>query len=238
MFRFASWSMWESLHTPRVMFLAAALVVMLSGTLVLPGHALSYRPGVKAGDSAYYSVSATYTIGQPVSKMNVLSVTGTNVSASFFGFYPDGGLPSNGFSFDVFSGQSYNSTSNFFFVIAAGLLTGDPIFNNSNITIAGQSTITCGGVSRQAVGAQFTRAGQSARLAWDQVTGAMCGYTGSDNRGIVNVYMVNGTFWAPVSPPVDAFAVAAEISSAVGLPLVVIVLFVYFRRRRARRSAP
>jgi hypothetical protein len=210
--------------------------VILLGTLVLPGHALNYRPGVKAGDSAYYSVSAGYTVGQPVSKMTVLGVTGTDVSASFFGFYPDGGLP-NGFSVDVFSGQTTNSTSNFFFVIAAGLKTGDPIFNNwNNITVAGQSGITCGGVPRPAVGAQFTRAGQIVRLAWDQATGAMCGYTSQDNRGVIFVNMMNGTFWAPVSTPIDTFAVAAEISSVIGLPLVVIVLFVYFRRRRARKG--
>ena len=214
---------------------AAVLVVTMFGSLVLPGHALSYKPGVKAGDSAYYSVSATYTVGQPVSRMSVLSVIGTNVSASFFGFYPDGGLP-NGFSIDVFSGQTTNSTSNFFFVIAAGLLTGDPIFNNWNITVAGQSNLTCGGVSRPAVAAQFTRTGQSIRLAWDQATGAMCGYTGQDNRGVLFVNMINGTFWTPVSAPIDTFAVAAEITSAIGLPLLVIVLFVYFRRRQARKG--
>jgi len=214
---------------------AAVLVVIMFGSLVLPGHALSYKPGVKAGDSAYYSVSATYTVGQPVSRMSVLSVIGTNVSASFFGFYPDGGLP-NGFSIDVFSGQTTNSTSNFFFVIAAGLLTGDPIFNNWNITVAGQSNLTCGGVSRPAVGAQFTRTGQSIRLAWDQATGAMCGYTGQDNRGVLFVNMINSTFWTPVSAPIDTFAVAAEITSAIGLPLLVIVLFVYFRRRQARKG--
>lgn len=215
--------------------ITALFVATLIGTLVPPAHALSYRPGVKAGDIAYYSVSATFTVGPPVTRMSVLSVTGTIVSASFFSFYPDGGVPS-GFSIDVFSGQSDNSTSNFFFVIASGLLKGDPIFNNWNITVAGQSTLSCGGVSRDAVGAEFTRAGQSIRLAWDQATGAMCGYTGSDNRGVLFVNMINSTFWTPISAPIDTYAVAAEISSAIGLPLLVIVLFVYFRRRRARRG--
>ena len=207
--------------------------------MVPPGHALSYRPGVKKGDSAYYNVSASYTVGQPVSKMNVLSVIGTNVSASFFGFYPDGGVPT-GFSIDVFTGQSYNFTSNFFFVIAAGLLPGDPIFNNwTNLTILGPTqTFPCGGVSRVQVGAQFTRWGQSVRLAWDQATGAMCGYTASDSSRFLNVIMINSTFWTLVSPPVDTFAVAAEITSVIGLPLLVIVLFVYFRRIRARKPKP
>ncbi|HEV2119773.1 MAG TPA: hypothetical protein VGS11_06695 [Candidatus Bathyarchaeia archaeon] len=228
------------MRSPRSIPLIAALfVAILFGTLVLPSYASSYRPGVKVGDSAYYSVTTipAYPVGQSVTRMSVQSVTGTIVNASFFGFYPDGGVPA-GFSIDVFSGQSYNSTSNFFFVIASGLKSGDPIFNNWNITVAGQSDLSCGGVTRPAVGAQFTRAGQSVRLAWDQATGAMCGYTGQDNRGALYVNMINSTFWTPVQAPIDTFTVAAEISSVIGLPLVVIVLFVFFRRRRARKGPP
>lgn len=223
--------------TRSLSLLAIGLVVILFGSIVFPAHAVSFTPGVHKGDSAYYSVrtdSPTYVVGGSVSKMNVLSVAGTNVSASFFSFYPDGGISPNQFSVDVFTGAIYNSSSNFFFVIAANLPGGSPIFDGWTVTLQGPNTITCGGVPRQAVGAQFFRNLQNVRLAWDQATGAMCGYTAADNRGTIFVSMINGTFWAPPAPPLDAFAVAAEISSAIGLPLLVIVLFVYFRRRRVR----
>ena len=168
--------------------------------------------------------------------MKVLSVSGTNVSASFVNFYPDGHI-SPSFWIDVFSGQRYNLTSTFYFAISSGLQRGDHIFDGwSNATVTTEQNFTCGGVSRFTLGAEFFPAGRTVVIIWDQATGAMCYYraSGNQNGETLVVNMINSTLWS--KPTVaDPFTVGAEISALVGLPLVAIILFVYFRRKRARK---
>ncbi len=214
------------------------LGVFLSASLVFPAFGVKYTPGLQAGVSAFYSLSGNYgyVLSEPVTQMKVLSVSGTNVSASFSNFFPDGQV-SPDFWIDVFSGQSANSSSNFFFAAASGLRFSDPIFNGWSITISGEQSLLCGGVSRQVVSAQFSRNGQSVVVIWDQSTGALCRYGAGNNQGAralsVSMTMTNTTLWGP-SATVDPFVIA-DIFAVAGLPLVALVVFIYVRRRRTRR---
>jgi hypothetical protein len=217
--------------------------IVLLASLVPPGFsAVRYYPGLKDGETAYYSLSGTYGYSQPVTQMSVLRVSGTNVTVSFFNFYPDGRLQPN-IWIDVFSGQRYNFTSTFFFAIAAGLHLYDGIFNQwSNVTIVREGpTSACGGGSRLGVGSQFLSfsTGQQISAIWDEATGALCSYGATDFQGgrSLNLNMVNSTIFASPANPgtVDPYTVAAEISAFLGLPLVAIILFVYFRRKRVRK---
>ena len=188
--------------------------------------------------SAFYSLSGNYgyVLSEPVTQMKVLSVSGTNVSASFSNFFPDGQVSPN-FSIDVFSGWNGNSSSNFFFAAASGLQLSDPIFYGWSITINSQQSLQCGGVSRQVVSAQFSRNGQSIVVIWDQSTGALCRYNAGNNQGgralFVSMAMTNTTLWSP-SSLVDPFVIA-DIFAVAGLPLVGLVVFVYVRRKRTGR---
>jgi hypothetical protein len=165
--------------------------------------------------------------------MKVLSVSGTNVSASFSNFFPDGQVLPN-FWIDVFSGLGTNSSSNFFFATASGLRISDPIFNGWPITISGQQSLLCGGISRQVVSAQFFRNGESVAIIWDQNTGALCRYVVNNNRGgSLFLTLTNTTLWGP-SAAVDPYAIA-DIFAVAGLPLLGLVVFVYVRRKRHRR---
>jgi hypothetical protein len=218
---------------------ALALGLLLSATIAPHASAINnYLPGLRAGDSAYYSLSGSYGFNQSVTKMRVSDVSGTTrVIASFTGFFPDSYTQSEVFWVDVFSGQSYNSTSNFFFAVATGLQSNDPIFEPSSIKItAGPGPLTCGGASRQLVYSQFARSGQSVTIFWDQKTGAMCSYSVIDGRGTLRLSMVNTTLWSN-TPLTDPFTTAAEISAALGAPLVVLIVLVYFRKKRARLRA-
>ncbi len=130
------------------------LGVLLSTSLVFPAAGVRYTPGLQVGDSAFYSLSGNYGYipTEPVTQMKVLSVSGTNVSASFVNFYPDGHI-SPSFWIDVFSGQRYNLTSTFYFAISSGLQRGDHIFDGwSNATVTTEQNFTCGGVSRFTLG--------------------------------------------------------------------------------------
>ncbi len=216
-----------------------ALGVVLSASLVFPALGVRYTPGLVAGESAYYSITGNYAYipTVPITQMKVLSVTGTtNVTASFVNFFPDGHI-SPDFWIDVFTGARYNSSSPFYFAVASGLKPGDPLFNGwTNVTILGAQAFTCGGVSRSTVGTQYSPPyGAVVRVIWDQSTGVLCSYALSDVQGrTVQLNMINSTIWNQPAV-VDPFTIGAEISVLFGLPLVAIILFVYFRRRRAKR---
>jgi hypothetical protein len=216
---------------------ALALGVLLFASLVFSVVGVKYTSGLQAGESAFYSISGNYgyipTV--PVTQMRLLSVSGTNVSASFVNFFPDGHISSN-FWIDVFTGQRYNVTSAFYFALASGLNHGDPIFNGwSNITILATQSFQCGGVSRPTVGTQYSPDGAVVRAIWDQSTGVLCSYALTDVAGrTLQLNMINSTMWSQTAA-VDPITIGAEVSSLFGLPLVAIILFVYFRRRRARK---
>jgi len=209
---------------------------VLSGSLVFPAFGVKYTPGLQAGEGAFYALSGNYGYipTEPVSEMKVLSVSGTNVSASFVNFFPDGHINPN-FWIDIFSGQRYNHTSTFYFTVASGLQKGDAIFNGwSNVTIVAAQPSTCGGVTRPSVGSHFYTPDSTVNIIWDQATGVLCDYsvTGFTNGELLEIQMLNSTIWNQTAP-IDTYTVAAEISALVGLPLVAIILFVYFRRKRA-----
>jgi hypothetical protein len=200
--------------------------------------ASSYHAGLKTGDRAYYELNGTYGFSpsRPETQMNVLGVTGTNITAGFSNFWPDGLITSNVYWLDVFTGQVRNASSNLFFAVTPGLQLYDPIFNGASITITSQQALLCGGASRQVVIAQFTKTNQNVAIAWDQSTGAMCRLNVSDlyQFRILSMGMKNTTIWGSASTPQDAFAIAANVTAALGLPLVALIVFVYLRRRRAR----
>jgi hypothetical protein len=215
------------------------LGAVLSASLVFPVLAVKYNPGLQGGEGAFYSLAGNYGYipTQPVSQMQVLSVSGTNVTASFVNFYPDGHISPN-FWVDVFSGQRYNRTSTFFFAVASGLLVGDGIFNNwSNVTIQAARAFACGGVTRPSIGTTIYTSDSTVNIIWDQATGVLCDYssTGFTNGKVLEITMLNSTIWSHTAST-DAFTAAAEISALLGLPLVAIVLFVYVRRRRTRKN--
>lgn len=212
--------------------------VVLQSLLPRALAASSYRAGLMTGDSAYYELSGNYGFSpnNPETQMRVLSVTGTNITAGFPNFWPDGLVTSNVYSIDVFTGQARNASSNLFFAVTPGLQLYDPIFNGASITITSQQSILCGGASRQVVIAQFTKTSQNVAIAWDQSTGAMCRLSANDQYQFrtLSMGMKNTTIWGSAPTPPDAFAIAANVTAALGLPLVALIVFVYLRRRRAR----
>lgn len=211
--------------------------MILSMGLVSPVLGVSYSTRLKPDDSVMYALSGPDRLGTNNAQMRVLSVTGTNVTVNFTD-YPPSGFPSGNMWIDVFDGGSSTPSSNFFFTVASGLKLGDPIFNNSNVTVLSQQSNTCGGQSRPLIYTQYQRQGQSVQAAWDQNTGVICNYSATDpggNSGL-GFTLVNATMWSSAAQ-IDAFTIAAEVSAALGLPLVVLILFVYFRKKKARRPA-
>lgn len=210
--------------------------MILSAVLVSPTFAVSYSTSLNPGDAVMYSLSGSNRFGTNNVQMKVLSVTGTRVTANFTD-YPPSAFPAGNMWIDVFAGGSSTPASNLFFTVSSGLRSGDPIFNNWTITVLSQQTNICGGQSRPLIYTQFQRQGQLVQAAWDQNSGVICNYSATDqgaSSGTLGFTLVNATMWTS-SSPTDVSTIAAEVSAALGLPLVVLILFVYFRKRKARK---
>lgn len=221
--------------------LAYAVIVIgivLSTILVPPAGAVNYAPSLRTGDKAFYSLSGKYAFNTANAQMEVVSVETSKVTARFTD-YPSPGFANGGglMWIDVYTGDTNNITSNLFFALASGLRLKDPIYYNWAVTIQGDQSLNCGGQFRRLVSTQFLRSGQSVSLDWDQASGVLCDYTANDgNGGVLVMTLTNTTLWAPSSPTTtDAFTLGAEISTLVGAPLVVLILFAFARRRRRRR---
>jgi hypothetical protein len=200
---------------------------------------VKYDPALKTGDSGMYSLFGNYALGTIYAQIKVVSVAGTNVTLNLTD-YPTPGFANGGgvMWVDVFSGQSNNSSSTLFFAVAAGLSLGDAIFNGWTVRVLGVQPQPCGGQSRQLVGTQYTASsGEVVNAAWDQSTGILCNYGGNDQRGgVLGLALDNTTLWSPVSASAqDELTTAFEITTFLGAPLVVLIVFVYMRRRRRKR---
>jgi hypothetical protein len=212
------------------------LGVLLSISVISPVHAVKYQTGVNVGDSTYYNLGGSDAGGATAAHANVISVVGTNVTESFTYYYPGGGRLSRFFWIDIFSGSSWNFTSNFFFVISMGLQGGDPIFSSwINMTVMGPQSGACAGASRQVDSMGYIRTTQIIVAHWDKSTGLLCDYQTTDSSGgTFAMTTTNTTLWSSATAS-DVFTTAVEVTSFLGVPLLVLIVFVYLRRRRRRR---
>jgi hypothetical protein len=217
-------------------FAVISTAIILSTAFVPLTLAISYSTGLRPGDTVMYTLSGSNKLGTDSVQMRVLDVAGTRVTVNLTD-YPPSALPSGNMWIDVFDGSSSSPTSNLFFAVSSGLRLADPIFNNGNISVLTQQANVCGGQSRSLIYTQYQRQGQFVQAAWDQNSGVMCNYSARDqgaSSGTLGFTLVNATMWA-LSSPTDVSAIAAEVSAALGLPLVVLILFVYFRKRKTRK---
>jgi hypothetical protein len=225
------------LRTSRSIPYAILILAVILTIALAPAHAVKYQTGVNNGDSSYYNLGGSYAAGTNVTRAVVVGVVGSNITESFTYYYAGGAKYSRFFWIDVFSGSSWNFTSNLFFVIATGLRSGDPIFSNwTNMTVMGPQSSPCGGTARQVDSMGYIRNHEIVQARWDTLTGILCDYQVNDPfRGtLLTMQMTNTTLWTASSGS-DVFTTAVEVSSFLGVPLLVLIVFVYVRRRRRRR---
>jgi hypothetical protein len=164
----------------------------------------------------------------------VLNVTGTTVNANFTNYFSDGNISTSIFWVDFLQGST-NAINNLRFVTGAGLKVGDQVYESSawnGINILQVQSLNCGGVQRNADLAQWN-AGSFIRIYWDQSTGLMCNFYLQDSGGVQQLTMSNTTLWSSSSPPpANPYLTAFEITSFLGAPLVVLITYVYVRKRR------
>jgi hypothetical protein len=228
----------RSLHI--VCFSTFAIVALVSAALVPSAMGVMYNSGLKHGDVAWYSRSGTgaYVGAAPLLRLDVLNLTGTTVNANFTNYFSDGSVNSTIFWEDFL--QGYTNARNLLFVTGTGLKVGDQVYETdvwSGVNILQVQSMRCGGVQRNADLASWNAGlGQGVRVYWDQSTGLMCDFYLQDSGGVQHLTMSNTTLWSSSSPPAsNAFLAAFEITSFLGAPLVVLVTYVFIRKRRRLR---
>ncbi|HWY28778.1 MAG TPA: hypothetical protein VNW25_05920 [Candidatus Sulfotelmatobacter sp.] len=208
-------------------------LVLVYGSIAQPVQGSPiYTPGIKAGDGAWYGYSG---IDVPLQlHVVVLNVAGTVVNANFTNYYSDGKANSSTVYLDIFSGNNNETNApfatNVLFATGTGLKAGDSVYNRYAATIVSVQTQPCGGVSRTV---DFIAFSGLAQLWWDQNTGLMCKFNGQNQESLV---MFNTTLWNSHPQPTDAFLVGFEVSTFLGAPLVVLIVFVFLRKRRRARK--
>jgi hypothetical protein len=236
MSQFRQWLQRGTLHHQSITLLAALLLgISLFQSSASPALAISYSTGLKPGDTASYTLyHKTDTFG---SQMKVLSVTGTQVTVNFQD-YPSYGVVLGSMWVDIFSGQTNSSVASLFFAVASGLNKGDPIYDGSSISMTDQRSYNCGagGQMRPQVYAQFPSSGQSVQISWDQSTGIMCNYQANYSNGTIALgFALAGTsLWGSSGSNLDPFVFGQELTGILGLSLLVLVMSVYFRKRRIK----
>jgi hypothetical protein len=204
---------------------------------VVPAFALSYSTGLIQGDTASYTLyHKTDTFG---SQLKVLAVSGTKVTVNIQD-YPSFGVVLGNMWLDIFSGQTNSSVPSLFFAVGSGLNKGDPVFDGSSMSMSDQRSYACGagGQTRPQVYTAFQSSGESVQISWDQSTGIMCNYQANYSNGTIALgfALVSTSLWGSsgANPNTDPFVLGGELSGVLGLVLLVLVVFVYFRRKRSK----
>ncbi len=180
---------------------------------------IPYLPGVHVGDWARYTYNANFSgtnMPTPILfDLNVTAVTGTNVTITVTGLFPNGTSTTQQQNIDI---------RNFApFLTAANLTTGDPISILLPFTINGTITGTFVGATRNANYVSISSIGASTDAKWDQATGVLLHYNetfqlGPSQSSKIQFELVDTNIWAPSQnrPPVPIFTwnpqTAARIS--------------------------
>jgi len=228
----------DKMRPLRVLFAITALLAIVFTALGPSAVAVAYRSDLKHGDLAWYSRSGSgaYSLGAPTLQVVVLNVTGSTVYGNFTNYFSDGYVNSTVFWVDYLLG--YTNARDLLFVTGTGLRVGDPVYQGQTSNITQVQSLSCGGIQRNVDIAFNPLSSAGVRIGWDQATGMMCNFFLQDSSGFQYLTMSNTTLWSSTSPPpTNAFLTAFAVSSFLGVPLVVLVILAYFRRRRSRRKS-
>ena len=198
----------------------------------VPG--IAYSTQLQPMDTVLYKVSGKYSENVSTTEMVVLTVQGTNLTASFKDRYYDGDERVDAFWIDLATGQ--RNSSNLIFAVGTGLNPGDQIPNGSNSTVLidHEEMRDCGGASRLTGYARYqydTRIGtQILQGYWDKKSGAMCDFSLQDPGGALSLHMMSTNLWSPDTPWWSAL-LPWFLLSILAIPLLLIVVVRGGRRR-------
>jgi hypothetical protein len=217
---------------------AAATNITMNGSYSIAANFVSVEAGdvgIKAGDWIKFEYAITgLPAGQPYikwSKLEFLSVEGTNATVRSTMHGSDGTEQSDTASVDVVSGGGVPGFSRG--IISANLTTGDSFYITGyghviNVTIEGETTKTYAGANRTVVYASFTRDEAQLTYYWDKLTGVVVEAYIADSGITATIKATDTNMWesTTVRMPWWPWIVVAVV--AVGM-----VIFLVRRKRAA-----
>jgi len=191
--------------------------------------------GIKAGDWIKFEYTITgLPAGQPYvewSKLEFLSVEGTNATVRSTMHGSDGTEQSDTVSVDVVSGGEVPGFSRG--IISANLTTGDSFYITGyghviNVTIEGETTKTYAGANRTVVYASFSRDEAQLTYYWDKLTGVVVEASVTYSGIISTVKATETNMWEATTVRILWWPWIIVAVAAVGL-----VIFFVRRKRTA-----
>jgi hypothetical protein len=130
--------------------------------------------------------------------LSVRNVTGTvaGIDYTFFGAN-DSVLKTISSFIDVAS--TTGTLGDVFFLIAANLTTGDPIFPASPTTLNQTITLIVAGANRTLNQLKLVSGGTYVHISWDKVTGIIVKMSNNESGGWFNLTMTGTNMWRPSS---------------------------------------
>jgi hypothetical protein len=200
---------------------ASALLLFVSLACVASAD---WSVGVKSGDWIEYSVSYTGspTQGHDVTwaRMEVLGVSGSNISVSITSQFGDGSLETSNYTLNLATGHLIDD-----FIIPAGLQVGDsfPDENHGSVTIAQATTQQYAGADRLVLSAS---AGNNTYV-WDQATGVSVEGTSQTDTYSIHTIVQDTNMWQAASPPPQGFTLPTYALLAGVLVVLAALIFAF-----------
>ncbi len=217
----------------RLIFIFLSLGSLILASALPGSHAAStYLPGVKTGNAAAYSVSASWGLPSPPSgpfsqfikanftRLSITGVTGTNITANQVTTYTNGTT-----LVDLIQGDVATDSGNItFWLISENLTTGDPIYTTQNAPIINETLLeTFAGTPRTLDvynATQIFPGGQATIDAWwDQQTGILLqlGFDLATQSGSAFLFirLIATNIWSP-GPGFGIFAIPNPLMVPIG----------------------
>jgi hypothetical protein len=218
--------------------LSALTILLVLAATTGTASATSYVPGVKAGNTATFSVVGNPALPYNRTDITVYGKTGSYVQLTAVNYRPDGSLYSveaHNWTVDTYGSSSY-ADAVFFWVVSANLTKGDTVLADpfpTPVVVQSNLTMTAAGVSRFVLYANGSGIFVDPFLMYfDRATGLVVKGNYQTMAGWINVTLVSTNVWsiATTTTPGGLPLTILEIGEAAVIVVLLVVLVFVMRR--------
>jgi hypothetical protein len=221
----------------------AIALVALSMLLVLAATAnstaaLTYVPGVRAGNTADYSVVGNPALPYDKTHITVWGTKGSYVALTATNYLPSGGLYSiqnHNWSIDAYGGFSNYLDAVFYWVVTANMSNGDLVLVDTafGVYVKSNTTMTVAGASRFVLYANGSALAVDPFIMYiDRASGLIVQGNFATASGWINVTLTSTNVWS--APEVGAISGMTLVAIGEGVVIVVLIVLIAFMAFRMR----
>lgn len=221
-----------------VLALSALTILLVLSSTTGSASAATYVPGVKAGNTATFSVVGNPALPYNRTDITVYGTNGAYVQLTAVNYKPDGSLysvESHNWTVESYGSSSYLDAV-FFWVVSANLTNGDTVLTDAafGCTVYSNMTMTAAGASRFVMYANGSGIFVNPFLMWfDRATGLIVKGDYATMGGWINTTLVSTNAWSPpttTTVPSGLPLTTLEIAEAAVIVVLLLVLVLVMRR--------